>query len=83
VLDPTDKLRPADPSDVASALSFALQYDGRRRVRHADTMMARIVADRLIKHLEASGFVVMKKPDGVAPSTSGMPVPGENGLDRL
>jgi hypothetical protein len=77
VSDPAPVLRPANPSDVASVLSFALQYDGRRRVRQADTLMARIVADRLMEHLERSGFVVMKKPDQVAPTTSGMPVPGK------
>jgi hypothetical protein len=34
----------------------------RRRVHHADDMMARITADRLVAHLEASGFLVMRKP---------------------
>jgi hypothetical protein len=76
VSDPAPILCPADPSDVASALSFALQNDGRRRVRQADTLMARIVADRLVEHLERSGFVIMKKPDQVAPTTSWMLVPG-------
>jgi hypothetical protein len=74
--DPTDHLSPADPSEVIETLSFALRYDGRRRVFQADTIVARIVADRLMEHLERSGFVVMKRPDRAAPSTSGMPVPG-------
>ncbi|MEO9213807.1 MAG: hypothetical protein ABI242_11755 [Caulobacteraceae bacterium] len=34
-------------------------------------MMAQIVADRLIKHLERCGFVVMKKP--TAPAHSAPP----------
>jgi hypothetical protein len=73
--DPSTPLRPADPADVIETLSFALRYDGRKRVHHADTVIARIVAERLIAHLEQSGFVVMRKPEGAAPSTSGMPAP--------
>ena len=41
-------LRPADPAEVADALAYALRYDGRRRVHHADDAMARITAERLI-----------------------------------
>ena len=36
-------------------------------------MMARITADMLVPHLEASGFVLMKGPAGTAPTTSGVP----------
>jgi hypothetical protein len=66
-------LRPATPDEIAQTLSFALRYDGRKRVHHADDMMAKITADRLVRHLEASGFVVMKRPPVAAPTTSGMP----------
>jgi hypothetical protein len=55
----TPQLRPAPPDEIADALSFALRYQGRKRVRHADELMARITAERLIKHLTASAFVVM------------------------
>lgn len=55
-------LRPATPDEIATSLAFALQFEGRRRVHHADDAMARIAADRLVRHLERSGFVVMKKP---------------------
>ena len=48
-------LRPATPDEIATALSFALRYDGRKRVHHADDAMARITADRLVRHLERSG----------------------------
>jgi hypothetical protein len=65
-------LRPATPDEIATALSFALQYQGRKRVHHADDVMARITADRLVQHLEASGFVVMKKPPATAPTTGNM-----------
>lgn len=74
ITDPAT-LRPADPTNIASALAFALRYDGRRRVHQADEVMSLIVAERLVRHLERCGFVVMKQPDRVAPSTSGMPAP--------
>ena len=63
-----DRLRPATPAEIADSLSFALRYDGRRRVHHADDAMARITADRLVAHLTRSGFVLMKRPDAAAPS---------------
>lgn len=69
-------LRPASADEIAEALSFALRYEGRKRVNHADTMMARITADRLVRHLERSGFVLMKRPPGQAPTTAIMP-PGQ------
>jgi hypothetical protein len=36
-------------------------------------MMARITAERLIQHLEASGFVVMKGQHAPASTTAHMP----------
>ena len=64
----TQNLRPATPDEIADALSFALRYQGRKRVNHADDMMARITADRLVHHLTASGFVLMKAGAAAAPS---------------
>jgi hypothetical protein len=61
-----DPLRPASPAEIADSLSFALRYDGRRRVHHADDAMACITAERLVAHLARSGFVIMKRPDGPA-----------------
>ncbi len=69
------QLRPAAMEEIAEALAFALRYDGRKRVHHADGMMARITAERLVRHLTASGFVLMKLPPGSAPSTAAMPGP--------
>jgi hypothetical protein len=66
-------LRPATSDEIATSLSFALGYDGRKRVHHADDMMAKITADPLVRHLQASGFVVMKRPPIATPTTSGMP----------
>jgi hypothetical protein len=71
----TPKLRAATADEIADALSFALRYQGRKRVHDADDAMARITAARLVRHLEASGFVLMKRPPGAAPTTSGMPSP--------
>ena len=50
---PPDKLTPADPSDLAAALAFALRYQGRKRVHNADEIMAEILAQRLVEHLSA------------------------------
>ncbi|MEA2727746.1 MAG: hypothetical protein QOF70_2221 [Acetobacteraceae bacterium] len=53
----TPNLRPATSDEIAETLSFALRYDGRKRVHHADELMAKITADRLVKHLEQTGYV--------------------------
>jgi hypothetical protein len=66
-------LRPADPTEVADALAYALRYDGNRRVHHADGAMARITAEHLIRHLAQAGFVLMRQEPGAAPTTAGMP----------
>ncbi|MDR3531740.1 MAG: hypothetical protein P4L90_14465 [Rhodopila sp.] len=55
-----DRLRPATMDEIAESIAFALRYEGRKRVFHADEMMARITADRLVRHLRGSGFVVMR-----------------------
>ena len=64
-------LRPASALEIQESLSFALRYAGRKRVHHADDAMARITAERLVQHLELSGYVLMKRPERAAPSTSG------------
>ena len=56
------QLSPATPEDLVDELSFALPFEGRRRVHHSDDSMARITADRIVRYLEDSGFVVMKRP---------------------
>jgi hypothetical protein len=55
-------LRPATADEIAQTLSFALQYEGPKRVHQADDVMVRITADRLVRNLERSGLVVMKRP---------------------
>jgi len=64
-------LHPATVSEVRDSLSFALRYEGRKRVHTADDVMAEVTAERLVRHLQLSGYVLMKRPDAAAPSTSG------------
>ena len=61
----------ANPDDVPQTLAFALLYSGRKRARDSETMMADIVAKRLVEHLNRSGFVVMRRPERAPHSTSG------------
>ncbi len=65
-----DELRPATPEEIADTLSYGLRYDGRKRVHHADEAMARITAERLVRHLERAGYVLMRRPGAPAPSAS-------------
>ncbi|MGH7122638.1 MAG: hypothetical protein ACREFP_27210 [Acetobacteraceae bacterium] len=73
---PKDALSPATLEELRESLSFALRFEGRKRVHHADEVMARITAERLIQHLERSGYVVMKRPASAAPSTKDFPGSG-------
>jgi hypothetical protein len=66
-----DRLTPADPADVTLALSSALRYRGRKRVHDAGEIMAGIVAERLVEHLEKSSFVIMQKPPSVGGAALG------------
>jgi hypothetical protein len=61
---------PAEPDDLIDSIAFALHYDGRKRVHDADLVTARITAERLVRHLKRSGFVVMKRPPATAPSSA-------------
>ena len=63
-------LPPAAPEEIEDTLSFGLRFKGRKRVNVADSMVAQIATEHLRRHLEASGFVVMKQPTGVASSTT-------------
>jgi hypothetical protein len=57
-----EPLTPANASDLADAISFALRFRGRKRVHDAGEIMATIVAERVVAHLENAGFVIMRKP---------------------
>jgi hypothetical protein len=57
-----DSLTPATRGDVETCLSLALT-SGRSYARsQAAEVTAKVVAERLVAHLEASGFVIMRKP---------------------
>jgi hypothetical protein len=60
--EPTPKLTPAEPNDLAQTLSFALRFEGKRRYTDTERFAADIIADRLVRHLDRAGYVVMKKP---------------------
>lgn len=67
--EPSD-LRPATAEEIEETLSFALRFKGRKRVDVAGPMVAQIAAEHLRRHLEVSGFIIMKRPTGPAPSTT-------------
>jgi hypothetical protein len=74
-----EKLSPADPSDIADSIAFALLFSGRKRVHDSDKYTAAIAANRIVRHLERAGFVVMKKP----PALGGGDNPGRTGTPGL
>jgi hypothetical protein len=53
-----DRLTPADPKDVALALASALGISGRKPVLAPEKSWRIFVAERLVKHLEESNFVI-------------------------
>jgi hypothetical protein len=53
--------------------SSALRYDDKRHVHHADDIMARIPAERLIQHLAQAGFVLMRSEPAAVPTRANMP----------
>jgi len=66
-------LRPTTSQEIADTLSFGLLYEGRKRVHHADSILAVIVSERLVQLLLRSGYVLMRRREGAAPSTSRHP----------
>jgi hypothetical protein len=69
---PPESLSPASLEEIADAIAFALRYSGGKRTNDSSEMVAAIVARRLARHLDRSGFVVMKRPplSGSAPRPS-------------
>ena len=61
----------AKERELTQSLSFALRFDGRRRIHSADELMAQITADRLAEYLEQAGYVVMCKPPADQHGASG------------
>ncbi len=67
--DDRETLTPAAPEELTETIAFALCFEGRKRVHHADDVMAHITARRLVEHLRRSGFVVLRKPPITSHST--------------
>ena len=68
--DDVPPLRPASRADVVQTLSFVLRH-GRRAARaEQDDLIARIVADQTMDHMERSNLVVMQKPPAQAISAT-------------
>ena len=59
-------LLPATEAEVLQSIGFALQHKGKRAFKNADGFMAEIAAAHLLEHLQASGFVLMKRPPAAA-----------------
>ena len=52
-----------EPEEVAEALSYALRYDERGKLRRSGwDFAASLAAEQLTEHLRRSGFVIMKAP---------------------
>jgi len=59
----TPRLIPATHDELLQAFAYALRFDERGKPhRQAVDDMARITAQTLVRQLELSGFVVMKRP---------------------
>jgi hypothetical protein len=57
------KFTAADPRDLAESVALALRFfEGRKRNHDGDAFRATFAAERVVRHLERAGFVVMKKP---------------------
>ena len=68
---------PADPSDLAHSHCVRAPFNRRKRFHEGDKLMADITADHIVRHLDNSGFVVMKKP----PALGGGDNPGRRGFE--
>lgn len=64
------QLRLATAEALEDTLSFALRFKGRKRWDGVGPMISAIAAESLRKALEEAGYVIMKKPDAPAPSTT-------------
>jgi hypothetical protein len=59
---PDDQLTPASPRDIETCLALALTAGAHSSGRKPAEVTAKVVAERLVAHLERSGFVIMRKP---------------------
>jgi hypothetical protein len=52
----TPNLHPATRDELTQSLSFALRFNGRKRARSADELMAQITVERLVERFGAGGI---------------------------
>jgi hypothetical protein len=57
-----EKLTPATRRDVETCLSLGLTSGSSLARNQAAEVTANVVAERLVEHLEQSGFVIMQRP---------------------
>jgi hypothetical protein len=70
-LNQTDELIPATAEEIAGALAHALRFDTRGKARRgAGDLAASLAAERLVEHLQQSGFVLMRSR-GASPHSAG------------
>ena len=74
---PDEPLKPATRESLIQTLAYGLRFEGRKRIHHADELMARIAAEKLADHLDRSNLVVMQKPSANAPSWPQTPAQSE------
>lgn len=55
-------LSPADPAEVADSLAYAMRFDERGKARRTGVEYASMLAaETLVRRLEASGYVIMRR----------------------
>jgi hypothetical protein len=74
-----DKLSPGARHDVETCLALALTSKRALARSQAAETMSKIVAERLVAELEASGFVIMRKP---IPAIGAGDNPGRRGYEN-
>ena len=63
-----DQLSPVQRDDLLTAISYALRFDARGKSHNQSReLMANVTAEHLVRQLEMSGFVVMRKPPSAPP----------------
>ena len=68
-----ETLVPTTRDEVKAAIAYGLRFDDHGRPhRQASDDMASIAAETLVRYLEASGFVVLRRP-AAEPHTIGRP----------
>lgn len=63
---PDEPLKPATRESLIQTLAYGLRFEGRKRIHHADELMAQIAAEKLADHIDRANLVVMQKPPATA-----------------